>query len=370
MQQPNFFGALEDVAAAAELAHAAGRAPRRRRRPGVAGRPRGPRAAGRRHRRRRGPGARQRHELRRPRARLHGGHAAAHAPHPRAPRRRDRGRGGQARLRAHAADARAAHPPRAGDQQHLLQPRAQRARGARAPLLARAARDWASWRRCARARPPTCGSACSALPGVAAFTEGPVFREFAVRLPVPAARARRGARARGLPRRRARGAVRRRSTPASKAWTASCCWPSRRSAAGPRSTRSSAAVAGASSARRRPTVADRGPPHHLREVVRRPAGLQPAGDRRARDAARRADPGGRCAARRRRACRRSSEVDLMRHFTGLSSLNFGVDSGSYPLGSCTMKYNPQDQRDDRRASRASPACTRISRSRSPRARSS
>ena len=35
------------------------------------------------------------------------------------------------------------------------------------------------------------------------------------------------------------------------------------------------------------------------------------------------------------------EVDLVRHFTGLSTLNFGVDSGSYPLGSCTMKYNPR-----------------------------
>ncbi|MFA4965775.1 MAG: aminomethyl-transferring glycine dehydrogenase subunit GcvPB [Thermoleophilia bacterium] len=36
-----------------------------------------------------------------------------------------------------------------------------------------------------------------------------------------------------------------------------------------------------------------------------------------------------------------SEVDLVRHFTGLSALNFGVDTGSYPLGSCTMKYNPK-----------------------------
>jgi glycine dehydrogenase subunit 2 len=36
-----------------------------------------------------------------------------------------------------------------------------------------------------------------------------------------------------------------------------------------------------------------------------------------------------------------SEIELVRHFTGLSSLNFGVDSGSYPLGSCTMKYNPK-----------------------------
>ncbi|MDD2714443.1 MAG: aminomethyl-transferring glycine dehydrogenase subunit GcvPB [Candidatus Wallbacteria bacterium] len=36
-----------------------------------------------------------------------------------------------------------------------------------------------------------------------------------------------------------------------------------------------------------------------------------------------------------------SEVEAVRHFTRLSSLNFGVDSGFYPLGSCTMKYNPK-----------------------------
>jgi len=36
-----------------------------------------------------------------------------------------------------------------------------------------------------------------------------------------------------------------------------------------------------------------------------------------------------------------SELDVVRHFTGLSRLNFGVDTGFYPLGSCTMKYNPK-----------------------------
>ncbi len=36
-----------------------------------------------------------------------------------------------------------------------------------------------------------------------------------------------------------------------------------------------------------------------------------------------------------------SELDVVRHFTGLSRLNFGIDSGFYPLGSCTMKYNPK-----------------------------
>src|SRR5262245_6570697 len=36
-----------------------------------------------------------------------------------------------------------------------------------------------------------------------------------------------------------------------------------------------------------------------------------------------------------------SEVDVIRHFTRLSTWNFHIDLGLYPLGSCTMKYNPK-----------------------------
>ncbi|EJY55934.1 glycine dehydrogenase subunit 2 [Alicyclobacillus hesperidum URH17-3-68] len=36
-----------------------------------------------------------------------------------------------------------------------------------------------------------------------------------------------------------------------------------------------------------------------------------------------------------------SELDVVRHYTALSQKNHGVDSGFYPLGSCTMKYNPK-----------------------------
>ncbi|MED1601103.1 aminomethyl-transferring glycine dehydrogenase subunit GcvPB [Alkalihalophilus marmarensis] len=36
-----------------------------------------------------------------------------------------------------------------------------------------------------------------------------------------------------------------------------------------------------------------------------------------------------------------SELQIMRHYTALSTRNHGVDSGFYPLGSCTMKYNPK-----------------------------
>src|SRR5690625_2904734 len=40
-----------------------------------------------------------------------------------------------------------------------------------------------------------------------------------------------------------------------------------------------------------------------------------------------------------------SELEIMRHYTGLSNRNYGVDTGFYPLGSCTMKYNPKINED-------------------------
>ena len=40
-----------------------------------------------------------------------------------------------------------------------------------------------------------------------------------------------------------------------------------------------------------------------------------------------------------------SEVDVIRHYTNISNKNYGVDTGFYPLGSCTMKYNPKINED-------------------------
>ena len=37
----------------------------------------------------------------------------------------------------------------------------------------------------------------------------------------------------------------------------------------------------------------------------------------------------------------ASELDVVRHFTHLSDMNYSIDGGFYPLGSCTMKYNPK-----------------------------
>src|SRR5688572_7061013 len=39
------------------------------------------------------------------------------------------------------------------------------------------------------------------------------------------------------------------------------------------------------------------------------------------------------------------ELQVVRHFVKLSQLNHGIDTGFYPLGSCTMKYNPKINED-------------------------
>ena len=39
------------------------------------------------------------------------------------------------------------------------------------------------------------------------------------------------------------------------------------------------------------------------------------------------------------------QVDLIRYFLALSRLNYSIDTGFYPLGSCTMKYNPKVHED-------------------------
>ena len=45
-----------------------------------------------------------------------------------------------------------------------------------------------------------------------------------------------------------------------------------------------------------------------------------------------------------------SEIDLVRHFVNLSTRNMSIDTNFYPLGSCTMKYNPK------RHERLAPSC--------------
>ena len=52
-------------------------------------------------------------------------------------------------------------------------------------------------------------------------------------------------------------------------------------------------------------------------------------------------PDGTAAARRPPLLPEVSELQAVRHFTRLSQLNFSIDTHFYPLGSCTMKYNPR-----------------------------
>ena len=195
-----------------------------------------------------------------------------------------------------------------------------------------------------------------ALPGVTAYTEGPVFREFAVRLPLPAeelvdALVPKGFLA-GVPlgwapasERRDRRRSRRR--PAGRrdreAHEGRDRRLRRRRGGGDRPWLSaSARRAGAAGRARSPCAEGRATVETIFEKSRRRA-------------ARRHGAGG----RRPRACRSTSscrrrlrraaparlpevaEVDIVRHYTELSTLNYGVDTGVYPLGSCTMKYNPK-----------------------------
>ena len=55
---------------------------------------------------------------------------------------------------------------------------------------------------------------------------------------------------------------------------------------------------------------------------------------------------GKVARRRPPSLPEVSEVEVVRHFTRLSQMNWGVDLGTYPLGSCTMKYNPKVNEDN------------------------
>ncbi len=76
-------------------------------------------------------------------------------------------------------------------------------------------------------------------------------------------------------------------------------------------------------------VYEKSRPGRRASVIPRPEGL-PAAD--VPDELRRAEPP---------RLPEVPEFELVRHFTELSTRNFGVDTGFYPLGSCTMKYNPR-----------------------------
>ena len=151
-QQPNAFGCLEPRPRARRRGGGGRGAAGRARRPRLA---RPARGAGRLRVRdgdRRGPVDRELPELRRPALRVSRRAQRVHPPDAGPDRRRDDRPRGQARVRAHAADARAAHPAREGDVEHHDEPDAARARRPDHPVLARPRRPPRARRDLHRAR--------------------------------------------------------------------------------------------------------------------------------------------------------------------------------------------------------------------------
>ena len=121
-QQPNFFGCLEPAPDLAAAARERWCSRDRARRPHVARRARGARRVRLRDGDRRGAERRVSTALRRPPLRLLRGAPGLRPSHARSHRRRDGRPGRRARVRSHAPDARAAHPPREGDLEHHDEP--------------------------------------------------------------------------------------------------------------------------------------------------------------------------------------------------------------------------------------------------------
>ena len=152
------------------------------------------------------------------------------------------------------------------------------------------------------------------------FPERPTFKEFAVRVGRPAREVDRAPRASAA------------STPATRSAATTRAW----------TTRCSSRV----TEKRTPADIDRlaevlaevpRDEADLREVAARPprvhaAAPRPAARPRCPRSSRRAEPP---------RLPELAEPELVRHFTELSTRNFGIDTGFYPLGSCTMKHNPR-----------------------------
>ena len=226
VQNPNFLGGVEDLEALAAAAHEAGALAIASVDPMTLGVLRPPGECRDRRRGRRGPAARRTARLRRPVVRLLLRDRGAPPPHARPDRRRDDRRRRPARLRPRAADARAAHPPREGDPQHLHLAGADRARRRDPPGLARQAR-----------------------PGRARRAHGPAHR-LRARDACRDRRRRAAPRRAGLPRVRDHGR-RARSRRCSTAAPPTASPPATRSAATTPSTRTACSSRSPSAARRR-----------------------------------------------------------------------------------------------------------------------
>jgi len=79
----------------------------------------------------------------------------------------------------------------------------------------------------------------------------------------------------------------------------------------------------------------------LREVVAGKTGVRTAAVGRAESGRRENARGATSSRRPSKDSPEVSEIEVIRHFTRLSTWNYAIDLGMYPLGSCTMKYNPR-----------------------------
>ena len=261
-----------------------------------------------------------------------------------------------ARLRPRAADPRAAHPPREGDPQHLHVAGAERARRDDLPRLARPPRD-----RRARRAAGSPHRLRARAPGRGRRGRAAARRAGRPRVRDPPRRSRRrGPRSRSPPR-ASPPATR---LPATTPSTRTACWSRSPSAARRPTSTASPRRSGSAIAERRAASGERA------EVAGMTATPTGHGRNPHRSAAR---PGGRpsTSARSRAAapapCRRPgvpeppldelipakllrergpqlpevSEPEIVRHYNRISRRNFDLDTGPYPLGSCTMKHNPR-----------------------------
>ncbi len=290
--------------------------------------------------------------------------------HARAARRRDRRQRRAARLRAHAGDPRAAHPPREGDLEHLHQPGPDGAvprRSASSLLGKTGLRELALASHLARAhelkrRIAGLGGRLAA----GASRPAPTFNEFLV-LQRPTGGdelARRLADARHPRRRR-----RRRGSAGS--------WPDGHAGRGHRdATRASRRCDGARGGHEEGVVSTpRAPRREPLDLRARPpacgaSGLPAAAARRAGGSTRRP----RCRpallrARVARTCPRSASSRSCALHPPVEAGTTRVDEGLYPLGSCTMKYNPRINEELAARCPGSPTCTRCSPTTRCRARS-
>src|SRR3954447_23983649 len=141
-----------------------------------------------------------------------------------------------------------------------------------------------------------------------------------------------GMRARSSPRRASGVSIPgMRSAATTRAWTTSCSWRSPSAAPPRRSTASqTCSPRSPNEDSRVKLIYEKSQPGRRASAFPRHESLQPPPE--LPEELRRAEPP---------RLPEVPEFELVRHFTELSTRNFGVDTGFYPLGSCTMKYNPR-----------------------------